>query len=1075
METPLLIHQLIEEYAKKNKDAIATVEKNTLYTYQQLNLQANQLAHYLQKYRKKTDTIIAIAIERSTTLLIGILSILKAGYAYLPIELDYPESVLEYILTDSQAPLLITLEKYKEKFSSYKGEIIFLDRVSFLLSQQPSHNPVLLTTANNLAYVIYTSGSTGKPKGVLIEHKSLTNYTQWFKHYSHYQPQNISDFSATIAFDMTVSVTICSLAMGLKIVICPPEIKKDVRLYLQHLHDNNINIIKITPSYFKIMIQAIQQRFLELDDLKTIILGGEIVLTKDCLSWLQLYPNHCLFNEYGPTETTIAITSYKITKDNVYTLKKIVPIGKPGFNIKCFLLNENKIPVSVGDIGELYIGGVCVARGYLNQETLTATRFLRLPQLGLSLTFYKTGDLCHLLPDGNLVFLGRIDDQIKLRGYRVEPAEIETALMSHSDIENVTFKVLENSDREKKLILYYILKDKEKNLSFHEIRSFLKGKLADYMIPSFFIKMEAFPINENGKLDKKSLPDPILEEQDIFTPTLIEQKLINIWEQVFKLKHINIYSNFFELGGHSLLAARIIIEIEKNFQKKISLKDLYTAKSIKNLAKFIEKSEFIYSKETHLIPSNNYRKLIPLSDFQLMLWFSTLFEPKAKKLNIVARRRLSGRIEKKDLLFSFKKVVSKHQMLSYGIKKFFPDQFLKKNLIFDIDEKNISSFEKNKMESYLLDSLNKLYYHKKWPKNLPSIKLKLFHLSDKISEIQMSVPHIIFDDFSEDILFAELSNFYLSCNGRSIIEIEDEYPYQYYIFSEKKYLNQNLETDINFWKNYLRDTHLTTFPRDLIIHKMGNIPYSTYCLLPSSMIDAVQAISKYGHVSLSEIFCASITLALKKLTGNLNNKIFVNIIRSLRDNKIYDKTIGCFLTLNPLIVDVQTNLTLIDLARDIQKSRLETEPYQGCSGLVKLACLNQHYKPNFIKNILIYVMTFIYSLFSKSKLNYKILTLYSRLSSLRTYQQFLINLNILNNFVTRAPQESLFNFNLLPAPPHHFDMINVNNVLDICFLKNDDNQLYLVISGNLKDSFRKHLGREIINNINEVAKNKSWV
>lgn len=1043
------IHQVIEDYSAKYADHIAIRDCDNLisYSYGELNQKANQLAHYLRSFELSPDNFIAIALDRSPELIISILSVLKSGCAYLPLDAEQPEQQLEFILNDSKAAILITQSNLKDKFKGFTGRIIFIDEDKHHYESHPSHNPVSPVQPHHLAYVIYTSGSTGKPKGVLIEHQSVVNYIRWFSLYTVCRAQSRIDFSSSIAFDMAVTTTIAALALGLEIVICQDQMKKDIRQYRQYLHQNEINIIKLTPSYLKVLIQDVKNHLIELPKLSMIILGGEILHTKECQDWLEIYPQHILYNEYGPTETTVAVTEFKITSMNITELNSIAPIGKPGLNTYCLLPDH--------DIAELHVGGKCLARGYLNQEEMTKQVFIHDDEEN---KLFKTGDLCHYLEDGNLEYVERIDDQIKIRGFRVEPGETETCLAAHPEIAEIRVVAHHHDSDENQLIAYYIPKDHAATLKHEALREYLQERLAEYKIPSAFVMVPSFPLTPNGKLDKKALPKHTLVESTIAAETSTEEQLLIIWKKLFHQSQLSMDSHFFNLGGHSLTAARLVIEIENTFNKSINIKNIYEAPTIRELATVI----------SHALPTQNkvqashfvthLTKDIPLSDFQFLFWISGWFEPKIKKLNIIARRRVSEKLDMKILLLAWQWVLKQHEVLSYQIEKILPLQYLKMDHDFHINETDLSSYSDNEAEKKLNVSMDELLNHD-WRRNKPLFVVKAFHLKE-MTELQISISHYLFDDASEDILFADLSRAYCyySQNKHSL-PIQEPIQYKNYIMYENAYLNQQIERDIIFWKKYLSQTYLLPIPENEIIHKMNNMPYSSYLNLSNDIIIHLNHLCIAASISITDLLCASVVLSLKKSIEHLKGEMIINIIRSTRNNESHDKMIGCFLRIDAIKVDLDTTLNFIELAKQIQQSRIETEPYQACSGMVKLACLDQK---NLIKHLAMnFVGTIYCKLFKKTKLNFTMLQMYARLKSLKNKQQFIVNINLLHHFLQDTNNESLFGKELVKIKLHEYDLSLINNVLDICLFKNMDDS-YLVVSGNLKLGFRERLGRNII-------------
>ncbi len=1065
----LTMHSLFEDGAEHNPDQIAVRFAGDSLSYGELNRRANQLAHYLIKLQIPRESFIAISLPRSMELFIAVMGVLKAGCAYVPLDETQPDERLMYILDDTKAPILITQAATVDKFSLYQGKKIMLDTQWQNINTFPSANPTPIAGPENLAYVIYTSGSTGRPKGVLIEHKSLVNYIKWFGQYCGCQSQDRIDFSSNFIFDMAITSSVAALALNLQVVICPEEIKMNTQNYLRHLNQYKINLIKITPSYFKLLVQDAKKYSITLEDLQSVILGGENLLTIDCIHWLDIYPKHHLFNEYGPTETTVAVTQFKISHDNVHHLGISAPIGTPGTNMECLLQSETHEPPEVGEVGELYISGPCLARGYLNQAELTAKQFTQLKKNDIK--WYKTGDLCRQLPDGKMEFIRRVDDQVKIRGYRIELGEVEDCLGYHPQIKDIVVLVRETNGDDKQLVAYFTPKDMKVIPTSNDLRHYLRRRLVDYMIPSSFVMLETFPLTANGKLDKKALATaahPVNKATKKPT-SVVEQTLIDIWSDNFHGEKLDVNANFFELGGHSLTAARIILKIQQNLNKKIKLENLYESPTVKELALIVESAEDIVKSNSATSIVFNPSTVIPLSDFQFLFWLSSIFEPQTKKLNIITKRRISGKLDITALNFAFEYLFKTHQVLSYRVSKFSPAQCLKENVIFNIDEKDLRSYSENERETILSNSLNTLLHHYPWKKDAPMMVVRLFYLEENVSELQFSIPHLVFDDASEALLFSELSKGYLLYRNDTLTPSVIGLPqYKNYVHYERNSINQQIDKDIGFWETYLHNTDFVTFPTAEIIKNIKqDESYSTYLELPKEVLKAVQKKCSKYHLSITDILCAAIGLSLKKRTGDLNNNnVLINIIRSMRDDDAFDKMIGCFMRLDPIKMDINAPLDLIEQAKNIQQSRIVTESHQACSSMVKIACLNNSQQHKFIKNYFIKQFTTAYaSLFKKSALNTKMLEMYGRLNKL-TQQRFMINVNILNNFITPNTNTNLFGFQILKTKIYKYNLSTTRNVLDICLTENESsNTPYLVISGNLNESFRQQLGQDIVENL----------
>ncbi len=575
------IHQLFEEQVVKTPDAIAVIDGEKSLTYEQLNQKANQLAYYLQNLGVKTEDLVGICIERSVLMIIGLLGILKAGAAYIPLDPNYPSERLAYMLENSAVSVLLTQENLVDTLPNYLGTIFCLDQDGKILDHHPQDNLLHPMTSENLAYVIYTSGSTGKPKGVLIQHQSLLNLVSW--HQNAFDITTIDRVTqlAGIAFDASVWEIWPYLTAGACLAIVPPDLLTSPKQLQEWLIAK-----KITVSFLP---TPLAETLIPLDwspncPLRLMLTGGDK---------LNDFPPtsipFTLVNNYGPTENTVVTTSVKITPDLL--TEKAPPIGRPISNTQVYILDQYQQPVPIGIPGELYIGGSGLAKGYLNRPELTDSKFIANPfSQKLSDRLYKTGDLVRYGNDGQIEFVGRIDHQVKIRGFRIELGEIETVLNQHPQVKEAIIIAREDQPGVKRLCAYVIA---SQNLTVSQLRLFLQEKLPQYMVPAFFVLLDAFPLTANGKIDRCALPQPTLELEDeaalnLSPGTEKERILAAIWQRVLGLKNISINDNFFELGGDSILAIQIIAQANQA-GLQITPKQLFSHQTIAQLATVAER------------------------------------------------------------------------------------------------------------------------------------------------------------------------------------------------------------------------------------------------------------------------------------------------------------------------------------------------------------------------------------------------------------------------------------------------------------------------------------------------------
>lgn len=1066
MDYAATLHELFELEVKKNPKKSALIFNKKILSYEQLNQQANQLAHYLRAQGIKPDMPVVVCMERSFEFFIAVLGILKAGGAYIPLDPSHPEERLLFILKESTTTIVLTQEHFQKKFASYSGKVLTFGQETF--KQQAQENPAPAAGANNLAYVIYTSGSTGTPKGVLIEHKGVVNYAAWFAKECVNGDKEKIDCSSNPSFDFALTLTVVPLALGLTVVICEDAVKKDPRRYIDYLQSNGISLIKITPSYFRVLFYELQNKKKAFPRLKKIMLAGENLSTIDCQHWLERYPEHRLYNEYGPTETSVAVTLFIVDKYNVHHLGDTVPIGYLVPNASSYIIKDNGELAAAGEDGELHLGGVCLARGYLNNQQLTARYFIPDPfnTEEQNSKLYKTGDLCRLLPTGAIECIGRIDHQLKIRGFRVELEEIEHSLASHPAIKTAVVIASDKSSKEKRLVAYYLVNDAENLPASAELRDYLQRFLPEYMIPVLFVRMDAFPLNANEKLDRAALPIP--QEQtntDYKAPKkLRERKLANIWSEELGIERIGVDDNFFELGGHSLSAARVISKINHQFKREINLQNFYQTPTISALSAMVKKAKRVEheSIETQEVDSKN---TLPLSDFQLMLWLADTFEPKAKKLNIFARKRIQGRLDLANLNKAFASLIQKHKILSYRISKFHPNHYLQKHQGYKIVERNLALLPEQESELIIEDSFQQLKNYYPWPKNKPQIMTRLFYLKNGNTELQITMPHLIADDLCPDILLKDLSDFYEQAANA---DLPEKNIYKEYIAQEQHYFKKHLSEDLNFWEHYLQDSRLFPFANQHIVPDMQKqgLAYSSYTEIPEDALSKFKNYCAQHHISILDGLCAVLMQALANCSEEENDfPICINRVKSTRDNEDYDQAIGCFLRLEPIKLKLKKGTSLDSLAQEIHEEVMHTTPYQKCSNLIKLASLYTfRQQKNLIKDYAIKLGVWVYTTLTRLKLNRTILNMTGRLNSAKG-RDFLININVQNNFITspnKQESEAMFGLKLTPIQDKPSDLLQIDNLLDVCFLRMDKTA-FLVLSANLTPEFKKQIAEEMVN------------
>jgi surfactin family lipopeptide synthetase A len=572
------VHQLFESQVERTPNATAVVFENERLTYGELNRRANQLAHYLVKLGVGPDVLAGILVERSLDMVVGLLGILKAGGAYVPLDPAYPRERVAFMVEDSEVPVLLTQRHLLGSVPDGRAKVVVLDSDWSEIAKEEAGNLVNKVAARNLAYVIYTSGSTGKPKGVQIPHGAVVNFLTSMSHEPGMTAEDRLLSVTTLCFDIAGLEIYLPLSVGASSEIVSREVSSDGSRLLAKLAKSNATVMQATPATWRMLLEA---GWKGNSGLK-VLCGGEAISRKLADQLLQKVGS--LWNMYGPTETTIWSTTAKVEPG-----PNAVSIGQPIANTQLFILDKVLQPVPIGVAGELHIGGDGLARGYLHRLELTAEKFIPDPfSPDPEARLYKTGDLVRYLANGDIEFLGRIDHQIKVRGFRIEMGEIEAVLRQHDAVNETVVVVREDTPGNQRLVAYFVT-TQESALIAGELREFLKTKLPEYMVPSAFVMLKAMPQTPNGKVNRRALPAP---DQAALAPTAkfaapkdaTESRLVQIWETVLGVRPIGVRYNFFELGGHSLVAVKLMNRVEQAFGKNLPIATLLQAPTIEQLA-----------------------------------------------------------------------------------------------------------------------------------------------------------------------------------------------------------------------------------------------------------------------------------------------------------------------------------------------------------------------------------------------------------------------------------------------------------------------------------------------------------
>ncbi|HLD65004.1 MAG TPA: non-ribosomal peptide synthetase, partial [Pseudomonas sp.] len=622
--TDSCIHQLFEAQVEQTPGATALVDARQSLSYAALNAEANRLSHHLIASGIRPGDLVALCVERGPAMISSLLAILKAGAAYVPLDPSYPAERLAVILDDAQPRLLLVDATGRQALGALAATTARLDLDAALPADLAASNPQLPATgvraagvrATDLAYVIYTSGSTGKPKGVMIEHRSLVASTQARRAVYPQGPDTRFMLLSSIAFDSSVAGIFGTLTTGATLCIPDAQTAKDPGAIGRFIATHSVNTLLCVPSLARLVLASLAKA--GGTSLGELIVAGEacpVTLVHECSAFA---PPIALYNEYGPTEATVWASVHRCAPDEAGP----VPIGRPIQNTRLYLLDEQGLPVPLGVPGELYVGGAGVARGYLNRADLSAESFLSDPFSSLpDARMYRTGDLARWRDDGVLDFLGRNDQQLKIRGFRVEPGEIEALMLSHPGVREAAVIARETTPGASRLIAYLSVeppldgRDTRKSL-----RPFLSSCLPEHMLPSAFVVLERLPLTPNGKLDRLALPAPQAEDfalrQYEAPKGETELLLASLWAELLGLEPIGRHDHFFELGGHSLLAVQMTLRARETFGVELSLKALFEQPTLLALADLINTLQIALYESDELLSLE--QEMASLSESELL-------------------------------------------------------------------------------------------------------------------------------------------------------------------------------------------------------------------------------------------------------------------------------------------------------------------------------------------------------------------------------------------------------------------------------------------------------------------------
>ncbi|NMO14244.1 non-ribosomal peptide synthase/polyketide synthase [Pyxidicoccus fallax] len=916
------IHHLFEQQAVLRPDSVALEFGDTRLTYAQLDTRANQLAHLMRRNGVGPDALVAVCLERSVELIVSLLAILKAGGAYVPLDASYPAQRLAFMLEDAPPRLLVTSREVRARMPVAEDvPCLYVEELS--LDGLPTSAPAVQVEPRHLAYVDFTSGSTGRPKGVAVEHRGVMRLLHGAK-YAHLGPEETFLLIAPISFDASTLEVWGPLLFGGRLVVFPPRSPSDLELLAKVLKRHAVTTLHLTSGLFS---QVVDLEPEALRAVRQLLTGGDVVSAphvRRVVEELGIAVTAC----YGPTESTLFTSTYRMT--DAAHVGTSIPIGTPIANTRVYVLDEHLRPVPPGIPGELFIGGDGLARGYLSRPDLTAERFIPHP-FGDGERLYRTGDKARWRSDGVLEFLGRIDNQVKVRGYRIELAEVEAALLTHPGVREAVAVVRQDSPGDKRLVAY--VTGDAGPLDATELRAHVQSKLPEYMVPSAVVHLGALPLTTHGKVDRKALPAPDVQVtkrgQYVAPRTPAETTLTGIFAQVLGVSRVGVHDNFFELGGHSLLATQVIARVRAAFRTELPLRALFEAPTAATLA---ERLQAPTATRVPTLVRADRSSAIPLSFSQQRLWFLDQLHPGQALYNIPLALRLSGSLEPSALQRAFDELVRRHESLrtTFRAEGGEPRQVIHPATAWRLPVVELDTLPPAQRQPEASRILTEEAYR---PFDLsagPLMRALLLKLEPAEYVLLVNMHHGISDGWSTGVLVRELAALYDAFRqGRASPLPELPVQYADYAVWQRHWLQgEALRAQIDWWKQLLSGAPTalelpTDKPRPATLtHAGGKVSVH----LPVALSQGLEALAQREGVTPYMLLLAGFQALLHRYSGQ--DDVLVGSPIAGRRHAETEGIIGFFVNTLVLRARFSPQLTFRELLAQVRDTTLGAYEHQ---------------------------------------------------------------------------------------------------------------------------------------------------
>ena len=913
------LHQLVESQVERTPNAVALIAGEEQLTYRQLNSRANQLAHHLHGQGVGPEDLVGVCMERSAEMVIALLAILKAGGAYLPLDPSHPAERLGFIMDDARVRVIVTQQRLVERLPPSSALTVRVDADRAAIVAAKDDNPESGVDGRNLAYVLFTSGSTGRPKGVGIEHRSTVSFVDWVR--STFSKEELAGVLAatSIGFDISVVELFGPLSCGGCMILA------ENALALPGLPAASaVTLINTVPSA---MAELLQMDGVP-PSVQTVVLAGEALPHPLARRVYQKETVRRLFNMYGPTETTVFSTGTLVPPG----APEPPTIGKPIANTRVYVLDAHRQPVPVGVPGELFIGGVGVARGYLHRDELTAEKFVPDPFGNPSDRLYRTGDLVRWLPAGELDYLGRLDHQVKIRGFRIEPGEIEAVLLQHPAVRQAVVAAREDSPGEKRLVAYAAV-DGSLGTSSRELQRCLKEQLPEHMVPSAIVVLEALPLTPNGKIDRKALPAPQTvapPENEAEPRTPVEEIVAGVWAEVLRTPRVGARANFFELGGHSLLATRVVSRIRDLFNLDLPVRALFEAPTVAELAAWIEAARIgEQARAGEPIRPAPPEETLSLSFAQKRMWFLDQWQTGSALYNIPAAVRLSGPLDAAALQESLQEIVRRHQGLrtTFPAEHGQPSQKIAANGELRLPVVDLSDLPEHERET---EVQRRAHQEARAPFDLahgPLLRVALLRLGASEHVVLVVMHHIVSDGWSLGVFLEEMAALYGANEPSPLAELPVQYA-DYAAWQRQWLQGPVLERQLSYWRERLDGAPASLdLPTD---HVRPAVPSYRGAALrfdfPPSLTEAVVALGRRYGCTPFMVLLAAFQTVLHRYSGQDDLSIGTPIAG--RNRAETEGLIGFFVNTLVLRGDLAGDPTFAELLARVRETCLGAYAHQ---------------------------------------------------------------------------------------------------------------------------------------------------